>query len=53
MKDKTTIVISVKPYKIGTGHPQRPGRAGFHKHRATKRNRTRGDQRRNAIREHS
>ena len=47
---KTKITVKVRQmHEAGTGHRQRPGRAGFHEHRATKRNRTRSDQNRRAL----
>jgi len=50
-RDIITLEIEIKPWKIGKGHKAYRGGAGKHKDRRTKRNRTRTDQNRNAIRE--
>ena len=50
-KEKIVLEIDVKPWKVGRGHSSHRGGSGLHKDRRTKRNRTRGAQNRNAIRE--
>ena len=50
-RDVITLKISVNPWKIGKGHKTYRGGAGKHADRRTKRNRTRADKNRNAIRE--
>ena len=50
-RDIVTLEISVKPWKVGVGHKAHRGGAGKHADRRTKRNRTRTDKNRNAIRE--
>ena len=46
-----TITIEDEPWKVGRIHSVNKAGAGKHKDRRTKRNRTRANQNRNAIRE--
>ena len=46
-----TITIESEPWKVGRIHSVNKAGAGKHKDRRTKRNRTRANQNRNAIRE--
>jgi len=50
-RDIITLEIEIKPWKIGKGHKTYRGGAGKHQDRRTKRNRTRANQNRKAIRE--
>ena len=49
--DCITITIESEPWKVGRIHSVNKAGAGSHKDRRTKRNRTRTDKNRNAIRE--
>ena len=48
-----TITIESEPWKVGRIHSTNKAGAGKHKDRRTKRNRTRSNQNRNAIKEWS
>ena len=50
-RDIVTLEISGTPWTGGGGHKAHRGGAGKHADRRTKRNRTRADKNRNAIRE--
>jgi len=49
--DCITITLESEPWKVGRIHSVNKAGAGKHKDRRTKRNRTRANQNRNAIRE--
>lgn len=46
---KNENIITGRVGKVGRGHMPHQSGAGIHKHKATKRNRTRSNQHRNAI----
>lgn len=48
--DSMRLVIRIDQTRIARGHSAHRGGAGQHAHRATKRMRTRGDERRAALR---
>jgi len=50
-KETITLTIQVKPWKVGRGHSEHRSGAGVHGDRRTKRQRTRSEQNRNAIKE--
>lgn len=49
--DTNRIVIKIDPTKVARGHQAHVTGAGVHHDKRTKRNRTRGNQRRAALRE--
>jgi len=49
LNDEGKMVIRIEPWKIPTGHRQLSHRVGPHADKRTKRNRTRGDQKRRSI----
>jgi hypothetical protein len=50
-KEKIVLEIDTRPWQVGRVHSVNKPGAGKHKDRRTKRNRTRANQNRNAIRE--
>lgn len=48
---KIHIKIIIKPWELPSGHQPHRGGNGAHEDKRTKRNRTRGDQKRNAIKD--
>lgn len=50
-KEEKPLVVSVKPWKVSTGHPPRIGRAGPHADKRKRRQNTRNAQLRNVLKD--